>query len=262
MQQLSGQDASFLYMETPNAPMHIGGFSIYDPSTAPAPVTFKSILDTIGSRIHLARVFRQKLVRVPIDLDHPYWINDPDFDLEFHVRHIALPEAGRLATALHPGGSGSTPASSTSPARCGRCTSSRASTTSRALPKGSLRPPLEDPPRRDRRRLGMEMTTAIHDLQPEPARCRRRRSWRHRAGAGSRHLLLRADRQRRPPARALRPRDGSDDRRRSAGSSGGCDATSSPRRRRARRRRGSTASVTAHRVDGLRQVPARRRCGR
>ena len=39
-------------------------------------------------------MFRQRLVRVPFDLDHPYWIEDPDFDLEFHVRHIALPEPG------------------------------------------------------------------------------------------------------------------------------------------------------------------------
>jgi WS/DGAT/MGAT family acyltransferase len=71
------------------------GLGIYDPSTAPGGrVTFKGILDHIDKRLHEARVFRQRLVRVPFDLDHPYWIEDPDFDLEFHVRHIALPAPG------------------------------------------------------------------------------------------------------------------------------------------------------------------------
>lgn len=95
MQQLSGQDASFVYLETPNTPMHIGSVGIYDPSTAPGGmVRFKEVLAFIGSRLGGARSFRQRLVRVPFDLDHPYWIEDPDFDIEFHVRHIALPAPG------------------------------------------------------------------------------------------------------------------------------------------------------------------------
>src|SRR5688572_4650935 len=95
MQQLSGMDASFVYLETGTAPMHVAGISIYDPSTAPGgKVSFKEILAAVESRLHLARTFRQRMVRVPLDLDHPYWIEDPDFDLEFHVRHIALPKPG------------------------------------------------------------------------------------------------------------------------------------------------------------------------
>jgi len=95
MQQLSGMDASFLYFETRNAPTHIGSFAIYDQSSAPGGrVTFKGILANVERRLHLARCFRQKLITVPLDLDHPYWIEDPDFDLEFHVRHIALPQPG------------------------------------------------------------------------------------------------------------------------------------------------------------------------
>jgi len=95
MQQLSGMDSSFIYAETPRAHMAGSGVSIYDPSTAPeGRVTFKGILDHIERRLHEARMFRQRLVRVPFDLDHPYWIEDPDFDLEFHVRHIALPKPG------------------------------------------------------------------------------------------------------------------------------------------------------------------------
>lgn len=95
MQQLSGMDASFVYLETASAPMHVASVSIYDPSTAPGGrVTFKGILAAVESRLPLARTFRQRMVRVPLDLDHPYWIEDADFDLEFHVRHIALPKPG------------------------------------------------------------------------------------------------------------------------------------------------------------------------
>ncbi len=95
MEQLSGQDASFVYLDTPTTPMHIGSVGIYDPSTAPGGfVRFKDILAHIESRLDKARSFRQKLVRVPFDLDHPYWIDDPNFDLEYHVRHVALPKPG------------------------------------------------------------------------------------------------------------------------------------------------------------------------
>jgi WS/DGAT/MGAT family acyltransferase len=95
MHQLSGMDSSFLYLETGNTPMHIGSLAIYDQSTAPGgKVTFKEILKFFGERLHKASAFRQRLARVPLSLDHPYWIEDPDFDLEFHVRHIALPAPG------------------------------------------------------------------------------------------------------------------------------------------------------------------------
>jgi WS/DGAT/MGAT family acyltransferase len=95
LRQLSGQDASFIYSEAPRMPQHIGGFSIYDPSTAPGgAVTFKGILDHIRSRMMTLPSTYERMVRVPFDYDHPYWITDPDFDLEFHVRHIRLPQPG------------------------------------------------------------------------------------------------------------------------------------------------------------------------
>ncbi len=95
MQQLTGSDASFVYMEQPNAPMHIGSIAIYDPSTAPGGfVRFKDILKGLEARLHLVKSFRQKLVRLPADIDNPYWVEDSDFDLEYHVRHIALPQPG------------------------------------------------------------------------------------------------------------------------------------------------------------------------
>jgi len=95
MEQLSGMDASFLYFETKNAPMHIGSVAIYDQSTVPGGVlAFKEILKNYEARLHMSRAFRQRLAFVPANLDHPYWFEDPDFDIEFHVRHIALPHPG------------------------------------------------------------------------------------------------------------------------------------------------------------------------
>lgn len=95
MKQLSALDAMFAYTETSNTPMHIGQMLIYDPSTAPGgSVGFKDILRYIEGRLDGAQIFRQKLVRVPLDLDHPYWVDDENFDIEYHVRHIALPHPG------------------------------------------------------------------------------------------------------------------------------------------------------------------------
>lgn len=75
--------------------MHIGNVLIYNPETAPGGfVRFKDILNFISSRMQLSKTMRQRLVRVPFDLDYPYWIEDPNFDLEYHVRHVALPKPG------------------------------------------------------------------------------------------------------------------------------------------------------------------------
>ncbi|WP_114520425.1 wax ester/triacylglycerol synthase family O-acyltransferase [Altererythrobacter sp. ZODW24] len=88
-------DASFVALETRNSPMHIGSILIYNPETAPGGfVRFKDILGFFESRMKMSKTMRQRLVKVPFDLDYPYWIEDPDFDLEYHVRHIALPEPG------------------------------------------------------------------------------------------------------------------------------------------------------------------------
>ncbi len=95
MRQLQGMDASFVALETRNSPMHIGSILVYNPETAPGSfVRFKDILQFIGARAQLSRTMRQRLVRVPFDLDYPYWVEDPDFDLEYHVRHVALPRPG------------------------------------------------------------------------------------------------------------------------------------------------------------------------
>ncbi len=93
MEQLTGQDASFLYAETRHTPLHVGTIGIYDQSTVPGgTLRFRDILKYNDERLHLAKTLRRKVVRVPLDFDHPYWVEDDNFDLEYHVRHIALPQ--------------------------------------------------------------------------------------------------------------------------------------------------------------------------
>jgi diacylglycerol O-acyltransferase len=95
MRQLSGHDASFLYADSSHANANVTLIHIYDQSTAPGGVVrFKSILAHIERRLDRSPVFRQRLMRVPLDLDNPYWVDDEHFDLEYHVRHIALPKPG------------------------------------------------------------------------------------------------------------------------------------------------------------------------
>lgn len=95
MDQLSAMDASFLYSEHERVANHVGGLYVYDQSTAPGGVvTFKRILKHLQSRLHLVPRYRQKLLHVPGNLDHPYWVDDAKFDIEYHVRHMALPKPG------------------------------------------------------------------------------------------------------------------------------------------------------------------------
>ncbi|MDH3908304.1 MAG: wax ester/triacylglycerol synthase family O-acyltransferase [Gammaproteobacteria bacterium] len=95
LKQLSGMDSLFLYTENHRAPLEVGCLQIYDPSTAPnGEVRFKEILATFQERLDRIDLFRQKLIEVPFSLDYPYWTEDRDFDLEYHVRHISLPKPG------------------------------------------------------------------------------------------------------------------------------------------------------------------------
>jgi WS/DGAT/MGAT family acyltransferase len=95
VEQLSWTDDMMLRAERPETPMQIQMLLIYDQSTAPAGrVTFKRILEELDARLHLAPTFRRRLTELPGGLHMPYWVEDPDFDLEYHVRHIALPQPG------------------------------------------------------------------------------------------------------------------------------------------------------------------------
>jgi diacylglycerol O-acyltransferase / wax synthase len=95
MRQLGGLDELFFAMERPNQCMHVAVLGIYDPSTAPgAKVRLRDIMAHIRERLDVSPVLRRRLVRVPFDLDRAYWIDEAEIDLEYHIRHIALPKPG------------------------------------------------------------------------------------------------------------------------------------------------------------------------
>jgi diacylglycerol O-acyltransferase / wax synthase len=94
MHQLTGLDAAFLALDSPTAYGHVGSVSILDPPAGGEAITLERLTELIESRLHLVPPFRRRLVEVPFGLDQPYWIEDPDFDIEFHVRELALPAPG------------------------------------------------------------------------------------------------------------------------------------------------------------------------
>jgi len=94
MKQLSGADVSFLNMETHATYGHVSSMNIYDPAGAPGGAGIEVTKQTILERMDLLAPFRRRLVEVPLGLDLPYWIEDPDFDIEFHIRHHAVPPPG------------------------------------------------------------------------------------------------------------------------------------------------------------------------
>ena len=93
MKQLTGLDAGFLYMETPTTFGHVNGLGIY---RRPAPDwdPFEHVYAKFGSMVGDVEPLRRRVVEVPFNLDHPYWVDDEDFDLDFHVRHIGIPPPG------------------------------------------------------------------------------------------------------------------------------------------------------------------------
>jgi diacylglycerol O-acyltransferase / wax synthase len=94
MERLSGLDASFLYLETPSNHMHVTGIMVLDPSTMPDGYSFDKTKELVAARLHLVPQFRRRLAMVPFQLHHPVWVEDPDFDLDYHVRRIAAPTPG------------------------------------------------------------------------------------------------------------------------------------------------------------------------
>jgi WS/DGAT/MGAT family acyltransferase len=96
MERLSGLDATFLYFETSVQHMHVSIVAVLDPSGTPGGYSFDRVQDLIASRLHLLPPFHRRLVRVPFDLHHPVWVEDPDFDIIHHVRRISCPAPGGL----------------------------------------------------------------------------------------------------------------------------------------------------------------------
>ncbi len=95
MRQLTSLDAQFLAVESARIYGHVAFLGIYDPSTAPGGrLDMQSVTTLLRERVHLLPPLRWRLVEVPLGLDLPYWTEDPDFDLDFHVRETALPPPG------------------------------------------------------------------------------------------------------------------------------------------------------------------------
>jgi WS/DGAT/MGAT family acyltransferase len=85
----------FLQLERGTQYMHVATLAVYDPSTAPGGgVRFRDVLRFFTTRIAQFPQFRRRLVSLPFSIDRPYWIEDARIDVEFHVRHIALPHPG------------------------------------------------------------------------------------------------------------------------------------------------------------------------
>lgn len=98
MRQLTALDAQFLNVETPTTVGHVGSLILLDPGTAPDGTwDLESVRAVFEPRLHLAAPLRQRLVEVPLGLGRPYWVDDPHFDLEFHLRELALPAPGTHA---------------------------------------------------------------------------------------------------------------------------------------------------------------------
>ncbi len=94
MQRLSGLDSMFFYMETPTNHMHVAGVFLLDPTAAPGGFSFTQVRAMVASRLYRAAPLRRRLVEVPFGLAQPVWIEDPEFDLDYHVRRACLPSPG------------------------------------------------------------------------------------------------------------------------------------------------------------------------
>jgi WS/DGAT/MGAT family acyltransferase len=95
MKPLSAMDASFLYMETPSQLAHVVGTLILDPQGGEG-YSFERVVHLLRSRMHLMEPFRRRLLPVPMNLGHPVWVEDPDFDLEAHVHRVSARAPGSM----------------------------------------------------------------------------------------------------------------------------------------------------------------------
>ncbi len=106
MKSLSGLDATFLYLETPETPMHVGSLQLYELPAGFKGSFHKALLDHIANRLHLAPVFSRKLAFMPFDLGHPLWVEADHVDLDFHIRKVkgaslTVKQAEAMAAKLH-----------------------------------------------------------------------------------------------------------------------------------------------------------------
>ncbi len=98
MTPLSGLDAAFLYLETPETPMHVGSVHLYELPRGQRTGFFERARHHLEGRLHLTSVFRRRLATLPFELAGPMWVEDRPVDLDYHLRRIVLPKPGTLAT--------------------------------------------------------------------------------------------------------------------------------------------------------------------
>jgi diacylglycerol O-acyltransferase len=94
MERLSGLDASFLYLESSAQLMHVCGVLLLDPETVPGGYTFDRFRTELERRVRSIPAFRRKLRSVPLEIDHPVWVEDAEFDIDRHLHRFALPSPG------------------------------------------------------------------------------------------------------------------------------------------------------------------------
>jgi diacylglycerol O-acyltransferase len=94
MERLSGLDASFLYLESPAQLMHVCGLLLLDPSTMPGGYSFDRLRSDLEERVRAIPAFHRKLRPVPLEIDHPVWVEDADFDVDRHLHRLAVPSPG------------------------------------------------------------------------------------------------------------------------------------------------------------------------
>lgn len=97
MDQLSSMDASFLHLETPETPMHVGSLMVFELPEGYQGDYYEDVKAMLGKRLHLASVLCRKLAQMPFELAEPVWIEDDDIDLDYHVRSVTLRRPGTMA---------------------------------------------------------------------------------------------------------------------------------------------------------------------
>jgi len=92
--RLTGLDGAFLALESPTTHLHVMGAMVFDPAEVAGGLSFRRIRSLVDERVPLVAPFRMRMVVVPFGLQHPELVEDPDFDLDFHVRRTSIPAPG------------------------------------------------------------------------------------------------------------------------------------------------------------------------
>ncbi len=176
--RLTGLDASFLHLEDESAHMHVAAVLLFEGE----PPDQREVAEALEQRLHLVPRYRQKLAFVPLGQGRPVWVDDPHFNLDYHVRKTALPGARQRGAAAQPGRPRVLAAARPRQAAVG-------AVDRRGARGRPLRGAVEDPPRAGRRRVRRR-----HRVRPvrHPARARRRRPTPASAGCLARALAARS----------------------------------------------------------------------